>query len=43
MNITPTVHSDFIFSITADWVLILPILAIVVVLIGFFIFKRFKT
>jgi hypothetical protein len=42
MNTNTASHSDFIFSITADWVLLLPVLVIGAAVIGFAIYKKFK-
>ncbi len=41
MNTNAITHTDFIFSITADWVL-LPIIVIAAVVIGFAACKKFK-
>jgi hypothetical protein len=42
MNTNTASHTDFIFSITADWVLLLPVLVIGAAVVGFAIYKKFK-
>jgi hypothetical protein len=42
MNTNTVSHTDFIFSVTADWALLLPILVIGVAVVGFAIYKKFK-
>jgi hypothetical protein len=42
MNTNTVGHTDFIFSITADWVLLLPVLVIGAAVVGFAIYKKFK-
>jgi len=42
MNTNGIPHTDFIFSITADWALLLPILVIGAAVIGFIIYKKVR-
>ena len=41
IDIAPTTHSDFIFSVTRDWVL-LPILAVIAAVIIFIAYRKRK-